>query len=130
MKYSKKNQRGFTLIELVMVIVILAVLGAVAIPIYVDLSGEANSAAEEGVVGGVRAGVATYFIDPARGNRTSYPSALGTATNAACSKTNACFATVLQQGGVTQGWTKTGALAYTGPNGGTYTFNTTTGAFS
>ncbi len=48
-----KNDKGFTLIELVMVIVILAVLAAVAIPTFVNLSTEAKAAAESGVVGGV-----------------------------------------------------------------------------
>ncbi len=51
----KFNQKGFTLIELVMVIVILAILGAVAIPKYVNLENEARIGAEAGVVVGVRA---------------------------------------------------------------------------
>ena len=47
----KKVQRGFTLIELVMVIVILGVLAAVAIPKFVDLKGDAQQAAMTGVAG-------------------------------------------------------------------------------
>ncbi|MBK6386420.1 MAG: prepilin-type N-terminal cleavage/methylation domain-containing protein [Rhodoferax sp.] len=38
----KQVQRGFTLIELVMVIVILGVLAAVAIPKFVDLKSDAR----------------------------------------------------------------------------------------
>lgn len=125
-----KKQKGFTLIELVMVIVILAVLSAVAIPTFVNLSSEANSAAELGVVGGVRAGLTTYFVDSSRGNRSFYISALDSATSgAACSTGNICFNSVLAQGGITSDWTKATATTYTGPGGTTYTYTSASGSF-
>lgn len=127
----KRSEKGFTLIELVMVIVILAVLAAVAVPIYVDLQSEANSAAEQGVVGGVRAGILTYWIDPARGNRSSYPATLdGAADGSTCDATTPCFGSILQQSITDGNWTKTDSTHYVGPTGTTYTYNTTTGAFS
>jgi MSHA pilin protein MshA len=46
-------QRGFTLIELVMVIVILGVLSAVAIPKFVDLRSDAQLAATQAVAGAI-----------------------------------------------------------------------------
>lgn len=55
------TQRGFTLIELVMVIVILGILSAFAIPKYIDLKNDAAQAAVNGVAGALGAAMATNF---------------------------------------------------------------------
>lgn len=47
----RKSASGFTLIELMAVIVILGVLAATAVPRFVDLSGSAKEAAVDGVAG-------------------------------------------------------------------------------
>jgi len=54
---SHKNQSGFTLIELIVVIVILGILSVTAIPRYLDITEEAHIATTEGVTGAFRAGV-------------------------------------------------------------------------
>jgi len=59
MKYnSKQKQKGFTLIELVVVIAILAILAAFALPRFAQLSEQAHQASIKGTAGALSAGVA------------------------------------------------------------------------
>ena len=66
-----KKQSGFTLIELVMVIVILGVLAVVAMPKFIDMKSDAQAAALQGVAGALSSAYAVNYaarsVNVARG---------------------------------------------------------------
>lgn len=130
MKHSKR-QAGFTLIELVIIILVLGILAATAIPKFYDMRTEANKAAEKGVVGGVRGGIAIQYASNVLASSTgTFPATLDAVTAPATSSTaNSLFSNVLSPGIEDGSWVKSGTTVYRGPAGNTFGYNSATGDF-
>ena len=75
-----KNNKGFTLIELIMVTIILGILAAVAVPRYMGTVSQAEAAAEKAVIDALKAAVENHatqeFLEKGRYDYPSNPFAL------------------------------------------------------
>jgi len=89
----------------VMVIVILGILAAVALPKFVDLKGDAQTAAVQGVAGGISSASSVNYA------ARSVTTANGTKTSDISCK---AAATAILQGGVPNGYDVTGSVGAKG----------------
>jgi len=76
-----KKQHGFTLIELVMVIVILGILAATALPKFADLKGDAREASINAAAGAMKSAMAIVHAQYLIGNNDASVSLEGTTIN-------------------------------------------------
>lgn len=105
----RKRQSGFTMIELIMVIVILGILAAIAMPRFVDLSSEAKTSALSGVAGAAASAMAINYAACVTTNHVA-----GTK----CRKVwNCTTVSSLLQGGAPAGYTFTSLAIGTGGAG-------------
>ena len=105
-----RDQRGFTLIEIIMVIVLLGIIAAIAIPKYIDLRTEAADATAKGIVGAIVSSAAIGYADlVTHDSGSTFPDF----TALADTYLQAQNVTLTTQPGTSQWWGMIGGVPYT-----------------
>lgn len=131
------NQKGFTLVEIVLVIAVIGILSVVVTPKVVDLREASFAASRDYVAGSIQDGINLKYSKTLTdtGSVGTYPAQLDSAGSGACidqsSNTNECFGGVLLNGITNSDWTKVSANIYRYEQlSSYYLYNPSSGYFS
>ncbi len=107
-KHSK-SQKGFTMIELILVITVLGILAVMALPSFYDVSSSAKTSARDGVIGAVKGGINMYRANALTAGTTPVvPATLDATAIGPCATATPCFGNVLQDSITSSNWCTTG----------------------
>ncbi len=70
---THSRRSGFTLVELIVIIVVLAILSGVAIPKYIDYTANAKSSVTKGTLGAARTAISLYYVNSALTGTATFP---------------------------------------------------------
>ena len=125
------SKKGFTLIELVLVIITLGLIAVSALPVFLKYSTQVEHVIRDASLSAVRSGI--LYKKSANGASFSLTELDNLPDSAVCSEKALCFSSVLPLGVSYDSWTKVNSTTYTfndGSNLFTYKYNSSDGAFA